>query len=86
MVGQERQGWADADGEGGVSERDRSLITDLHDAQRRFNDLQAQIRYKPLLQYIPESRWRKMRRRVTYRWERVRIRVALWIAPELDEY
>lgn len=44
------------------------------------------LEYRRLYGVPPLSRREKLVRRVSSRWSSLRCRVALWIAPELDDY
>jgi hypothetical protein len=60
----------------------------LGEWQRAQNaHMTAVLAAKQFLGPLPvPSRWQKAKRRVASRWSRIRCRVALWIAPELNDY
>lgn len=74
-------GGLDAEGQRAVA---RMLVA----SQQRLNE--AHARWLEFADYYgwtpkPLTRWQRIKRKVSNRWYAVRVRLALWIAPELDD-
>lgn len=76
-----------------MSERDDAEIRGLRniaaETQRSLNEqLMQMLEARHVFGIVPRplTRWEKRKRRISNRWYDARRRVALWIAPELDDY